>query len=96
MGIIIVTLYSRNDNEVWKGTQVFNDSKTIVAANQIVESRLGNEFIFWIEQSEQASSAVSEEEEQKILKRITDVGNKIVEYDVYQDMVDDIKLKNNS
>jgi hypothetical protein len=96
MGIIIVTLYSRNDNEVWKGTQVFNDSQTIVAANQIVESSLGNEFIFWIEQSEQASSAVSEEEEQKILKRITDVGNKIVEYDVYQDMVDDIKLKNNS
>lgn len=96
MGIVIVTLYSRDDNEVWERTRVFNESQTIVAANQIVKSRLGNEFTFWIEQSEQASSVISEEEQQKILKRITDVGNKIVEYDVYQDMVDDIQLKNKS
>jgi len=62
----------------------------------MVSSRLGNEFSFWIEQSEQALNIISEETEQKILKRITDLEDGIKDYAIYQDIVDDFQLENNS
>lgn len=60
------------------------------------DSILGNEFSFWIEQSEQALNIISEETEQKILKRITDLEDGIKDYAIYQDIVDDFQLENNS
>ena len=96
MGIVVVTLYSKDNDEEWKGTQVFNETNTLVAVKQMVSSRLGNEFSFWIEQSEQALNIISEETEQKILKRITDLEDGIKDYAIYQDIVDDFQLENNS
>lgn len=93
MGIVVVTLYSKDMDEIWKNTQVFNEKNILVAANQEVQSRLGNEFVFWMEQCEKDINVISEETEQKILKKVIDLGDDIKEYAIYQDIVDDNQLE---
>lgn len=93
MGIVVVTLYSKDVDEIWKNTQVFNEKNILVAANQEVQSRLGNEFVFWMEQCEKDINVISEETEQKILKKVIDLGDDIKEYAIYQDIVDDNQLE---
>ena len=66
----------------------------LVAANQEVQSRLGNEFVFWMEQCEKDINVISEETEQKILKKVMDLGDDIKDYAIYQDIVDDNQLEN--
>ena len=81
-------------DEIWKNTQVFNEKNILVAANQEVQSRLGNEFVFWMEQCEKDINVISEETEQKILKKVMDLGDDIKDYAIYQDIVDDNQLEN--
>lgn len=91
MGIVIVTFYSKDADEVWDGTQVLNGDNTIAAVNQRIATKVANEFSFWMKQCDEASNSISEEDEQKILKNITKLGNTIKDCEVYQDIVDDFQ-----
>ena len=57
-------------------------------------SRLGTEFQFWMEQSKKASEQMSEKTKDKIVKKLTDLGDDIKNYAIYQDFSDDQQIKN--
>lgn len=93
MGIVVVSLYAKDQDELWQGTQIQNGPGVIYAKNQHIQSRLGNEFNFWMEQSEAASKCLSDREQEKILKRITDLGEDIKNYPFFQDVMDDRRIE---
>jgi hypothetical protein len=92
MGIIVVTLYSRDDDETWIGTQILNTSSSLSAENQEMRSRLGAELQYWAETREQAKAKMTDCTVEKINKQISDVGEDIKNYSIYQDILDDEKL----
>ena len=92
MGIIIVTLYSKDQDEFWAGTQVYNQTDTILAKDQHMASRLGADIQFWMEQSQKASEQMSEQTKEKIVKKLTDLGDDIKNYAIFQDFTDDQQL----
>lgn len=92
MGIIVVTLYNKDADEVWVNTQIYNRDDTICAKNQNMTSRLGNEVAFWMEQNEMASEKMSEQTKSKIIKKLTDLGDGIKDYAIFQDFTDDQQL----
>ena len=47
-----------------------------------------------MEQCEKDINVISEETEQKILKKVMDLGDDIKDYAIYQDIVDDNQLEN--
>ena len=49
---------------------------------------------YWMEQCEKDINVISEETEQKILKKVMDLGDDIKDYAIYQDIVDDNQLEN--
>lgn len=93
MGIVIVTLYSKDQDEFWEGTQVKNRDSAIEAKNQHMQSRLCNEFYFWMEQCDTASKNISDRDREKILKKIENLGTDIENYPFFQDVIDDRKLE---
>ena len=92
MGIIIVTLYGKDQDEVWEGTQIYNRTDTILAKNQRMASRLGADIQFWMEQSQKASEQMSEQTKEKIVKKLTNLGDDIKNYAIFQDFADDQQL----
>lgn len=93
LGIIIVSLYSKDKNEVWDGTQVQNGDGIIAAKNQHIQSRVGNELNFWMEQNAKASDHLSEHDHERIAKKIADLGEEVKDYAIYQDFIDDYQIR---
>lgn len=93
MGILIITLYSRDQDEQWTGTQVMQNGGTVYAKNQGMVSRLGQEIQYWMEQKQEAASQMTEATQQKILKKITDLGEDVKQYAIFQDYIDDTNFK---
>ena len=54
MGIIIVTLYEKDADEEWNGTEIFNKDSSVVAKNQVMKSRVCAEIEFWMKQSQES------------------------------------------
>lgn len=92
MGIIIVTLYSKDSDEEWLNTQIWNSSGIIKAEKQNIRSRLGGEFQYWEESLEKSREKMTNATKEKIEKTIADIGEDIVQYAIYQDIVDDAKI----
>ena len=93
MGIVIVTLYSKDQDELWQRTQIQNGVGVICAKDQHIQSRLGNEFHYWMEQGEAASNNLSDRDQEKILNRIRNLGADIKNYPIIQDIIDDWKIQ---
>ncbi|MCD8231985.1 MAG: hypothetical protein LUD14_09255 [Clostridiales bacterium] len=93
MGIIIVTLYSMDVDEKWTGTQIYREGGTLLAKNQGMQSRLGGELQYWMEQKENSAEKMTERTQERILKKITDVGEGIKDYAIFQDVLDDKGLQ---
>ena len=94
MGIMIVTFYAKDDKEQWVNTKIEIGEGIIEARNQKMVSVVGQEIPFWMEQSEESQNRLSEKQKQKSLQKMKDVGDKIKDYPIYQDWLDDAALKN--
>lgn len=94
MGILIVTFYSMDTNERWINTKIELSTGIIEAKNQKIESVVGQEIQHWMEQAETAKNNLFEK--QKIQARMESLGDRIKDYAIFQDWIDDQKLKNNS
>ena len=92
MGIVVVTLYSKDPDEFWQRTQIKNGDGVIGAKDQRIQSRLGNEFHLWMEQCEAASNNISDRDQEKIIQRLKDLGADIKNYPIFQDIIDDRQL----
>lgn len=93
MGIIVVTFYRKNDDEKWINTKINNGIGTLIAKNQNITSVVGNEMNYWLESAQKQYEHLSDKEKEKITKKLIDIGEDIKNYDIYQDFVDDMKLK---
>lgn len=93
MGIITITLYEIGKQEAWKGTKIQSGNGKIVAANQSITSVVGAEFQYWLKRSQENQEKMSETQKQKIVQRMKDIGEDIVNYDIYQDYLDDKNLE---
>ena len=89
MGIIIVTIYQKGNKESWCGTKIEYDNGRIIAANQQMTSVVGGEFIFWMKQAQEQQEKMSEIQKQKVIQRMKDIGEDIINYDIYSDYLDD-------
>ena len=96
MGIIIVTLYEKDDKEEWTGTQIFNKAGTVYAKNQGMKSYLGGELQHLMQQGEEAFSKLNQKSKEKITSNLQKVGEKIKDYAIYQDFIDDYQIKENN
>ncbi len=95
MGILIVTFYSMDEKEKWENTQIMNGSGTIIAQNQKIESVVGNEIQHWMNVAEDAKNNLSENQRNKIINKMESLGEKIKDYPIYQDLLDDEMLRKN-
>lgn len=93
MGIIIVTLYEKDVDEKWNGTEIFNKDSFVVAKNRVMESRVCAEIEFWMKQSQESYEKMSDSNKQKIAEKMKNLGEDIKKYDIFQDFVDDYDLK---
>lgn len=93
MGIIIVTFYAKNNDECWQGTQIHNCSGVLCAKGQKISSVVGNEMNYWLESAKKQYENMSDEQKEKINKKIIDIGEDIKNYSIYQDYIDDTDLR---
>lgn len=77
MGIIIVTLYEKDADEEWNGTEIFNKDSSVVAKNQVMKSRVCAEIEFWMKQSQESYEKMSESNKQKIADKMKKLGEDI-------------------
>ncbi|WP_195604411.1 hypothetical protein [Clostridium tyrobutyricum] len=89
MGILIVTFYSKDDNEHWENTEINLGCGIIESKNQYVESVVSNEINFWMEQSENAKENLSDRQQAKIKERLQKLGEDFKKYPIYRDLRDD-------
>lgn len=94
MGLIVVTFYKKSIDEKWINTKVEIGKGNIKARNQYIASIVGNDLKEIMEYIEEQKSKLSENQKEIIKKRIKSVGNNIKNYDIFQNMIDDINLKN--
>lgn len=94
MGIIAVTLYSVEPDEMWERTKIENGTGIIEAKDQNMTSRIGGEIQYWIEESDKTLDSLNEAQQQKIVQKLIDIGEDIKNYPIYQDFVDDKNLQN--
>lgn len=92
MGIIVITFYSKNCDEAWTNTQIYNDTGTLYAKNQKIRSIVGNEMNYWLELAKLQYEKMSDQEKEKIKQKIIDVGEDIKSYNIYQDFIDDMNM----
>lgn len=93
MGILVVTFYSMESREKWANTKINLDKGRIEARNQYMESVVGQEISFWMNQAEEAKGNLSPEQKMKIDERFRKLGDDIKKYPIYQDIVDDKNLR---
>ena len=72
-----------------------NGSGTIIAQNQKIESVVGNEIQHWMNVAEDAKNNLSENQRNKIINKMESLGEKIKDYPIYQDLLDDEMLRKN-
>jgi len=93
LGIILVTLYNRGQNEVWNNTEIVNGVGRIEAKNQQIQSVFGNELIHIMETAKKAAETMSVAQQRKAEDRIKSAGEDVKKYSIFQDWINDMNLK---
>lgn len=93
MGLFVVTLYSKGNDEDWNNTQIYNESGVIEARSQFMQSVICNELEDIMIRVKNASESMSEKQKEKIKERIDKIGIDMTSSPVFQDWVDDAELK---
>lgn len=92
MGIIIVTFYSMSNEEEWINTRIMNGNGIINVEKQRIRSVIMEEINYWINEYESAKNNLSQNQENKIRKKIISLCNDIEKYPIFQDIIND-KIK---
>lgn len=95
MGIIVVTLYKKNQEEQWVNTKIDIGKGNIKSNNQKVHSVVGNELQYIAEQIEKQVRKLDYKQKDIIIKKTTSIGKNIKKYDIFNDMLDDMNLNDN-
>ena len=93
MGILLITFYAMDSNEVWVNTKVELSSGILKAENQHMESVVGNEIQFWMEEGAAAQQKLSEKQRKKIEEKMRALGDDILNYPIIQDLLADLELE---
>ena len=93
MGIIVVTFYNKDKNEKWERTKIENGTGVISGKNQCVQSVVGNELNHWMELAKEQFDNMSNEDKERLVNKIKEIGDDIKNYDIYKDLIDDANLK---
>ena len=93
MGIIVVTLYYKGICEKWSGTKIKCGSGLLSAKNQIMKSVVGGEISYWLQEAEKKSKNLNSEQKKKIIDKINAVKKSIKDYQIYDDINYDIRLR---
>lgn len=93
MGILLITFYAMDSNEVWVNTKVELGNGILKAENQHMESVVGNEIQYWMEEGAAAQLKLSEKQRKKIEEKIRALGDDILNYPIIQDLLDDLELE---
>lgn len=64
-------------------------------AESKIESVVGNEIQHWMNVAEDAKNNLSENQRNKIINKMESLGEKIKDYPIYQDLLDDEMLRKN-
>lgn len=92
MGIVLITLYKKGNREIWERTQIQNGIGSIEAKDQRITSVMANEFTNILKTAQSASNSISEKQKGKIVENFESKGNKIKDYPVFQDLLNDYEL----
>ena len=93
MGILLITFYAMDSNEVWVNTKVELGNGILKAENQHMESVVGNEIQYWMEEGAAAQLKLSEKQRKKIEEKMRALGDDILNYPIIQDLLDDLELE---
>ena len=93
MGILIITFYAMDSNEVWVNTKVELGNGILKAENQHMQSVVGNEIQHWMEEGAAAQQKLSEKQRKKIEEKMRALGDDILNYPIIQDLLDDLELE---
>lgn len=92
MGIIIFTIYRKNDVEVWENTEIINGDGIIEAKDQFINSVCSNELIDIMKRVENSSNDVSEKQQNKINSKILKDIEGFKKSKIFDDLVKDRNL----
>ena len=90
MGIMIITLYRKNNDAIWKNTQIFCGSNYIKASNQNIQSMFAQELRYDVEDLDNV--ALSEKQQNKIIDSIKRNPEEFMNSKFYQEYLKDKKL----
>ena len=93
MGILIITFYAMDSNEIWVNTKVELGNGVLKVANQHMDSIVGEEIPRWMEQGADAQQNLSEKQRKKIEEKMRALGDDILNYPIIQDWLDDLELE---
>lgn len=93
MGLMVITFYSKGEEEYWDNTQITNGNGVIEARNQKMQSIVCNEMIYIMENTKNVTSTMSNIQQEKIKERIEKEKDKISSYAIYQDWIDDMRIE---
>lgn len=93
MGLMVITLYSKGENELWENTQIYNGRGLIKAKNQRIKSVVCNEFEDIMGRAKMAADRMSDKQKQKVVERLNKAGNSLCSSAAYKDWIDDADIK---
>lgn len=93
MGILIITFYAMDSNEIWVNTKVELGNGVLKVANQYMDSVVGEEIPRWMEQGADAQQNLSEKQRKKIEEKMRALGDDILNYPIIQDWLNDLELE---
>lgn len=93
MGIFLITFYNQGEYESWEGTKITNGIGTIEARDQHVTSIFGQEITAMIKAIDITKGQLSENQSEAIINRLRKAGEKIMDYEVFEEKKKDLKLE---
>ncbi|MEO3945782.1 hypothetical protein [Gorillibacterium sp. CAU 1737] len=96
MGIVVITLYKKGSQEKWERTQILNGIGSIEAKDQRITSVVGNEFSDILKRAQSASNYTSEKQKRKIVENLKNKADKIKDYPVFLDWLNDREFNKKS
>ena len=64
--------------------------------NEIMKSVVGGEISYWLQEAEKKSKSLNSEQKKKIIDKINAVKKSIKDYQIYDDINYDIRLRKNN
>lgn len=92
-GILVITLYQKDDCEKWENTEIVNSEGTIIAKDQHIEGLVGNEIAYWCEDAQKMKKELPESDFDRMVKKLQEIGEDIKNFPIYQDVEDDRNLR---